>query len=61
MARKIEKKENFFSLEVTEGEEIKVLVGDAPNEDAVCLIAPYSGFLNCYLKRDTAAIHYKED
>jgi len=60
MARKINKDSNSFGFQITEGEEIKVLVGDAPNEDAVVLIAPYDGFLNCYMKREVASIHYKD-
>jgi len=60
MARQIDKKDNFFSIEVTEGEQITVQVGEEGTGGTVVLLAPYSGFLNCYLKRDTSPIHYKE-
>lgn len=55
MERKIEKKDNFFSMEIREGEEIRVKAG----EDEIVFIAPDNASLNCYIKRNVAPLYYK--
>jgi len=52
----IEKKDNYFSITITEGAEVKVLVD---GKEVTAMVMPYDAFLNCYLKRDSAPIHYK--
>lgn len=55
MERKTDKKDNFFSLELREGEEVHIKVG----EDELVFIVPYDSSLNCYLKRPTAPLFFK--
>jgi hypothetical protein len=56
MERRIEKKQNFFAIELREAEEVKIFVNGI---ESVCFISPIDGFLNCYLKRETKEIQFK--
>lgn len=55
MERQIDKKDNFISIEMREGEEVKLNVGG----EEVIFISPIDGHLNCYLKRQNRPIMYK--
>jgi hypothetical protein len=55
MEREIQKKDNFISIEMREGEEVHINVA---GEDLV-FISPIDGHLNCYLKRVLRPIQYK--
>jgi len=52
----IEKKDNYFSITLKQGQEVKVLID---GKECTALVIPYDAFLNCYLKRDSPPIHYK--
>ncbi len=52
----VEKKDNYFSLQLKEGSKVEVLIDGVK---AIALIVPYESFLNCYLKRDALPITYK--
>jgi len=46
--RNIEKKDNSFSVDVKEGEKVRLFVGD---ECVIDLNIPYDAIINSYLKR----------
>lgn len=50
------KKDNYFSIALKQAQEVKVFVDGV---ECVSLLIPYDSDLNCYLKREGAAIHYK--
>jgi len=57
MERKIEKKDNFISIQAAEGEEVEIKVnGDSP----LIFIMPYDGNLNLYVKREHIPIQFKD-
>jgi hypothetical protein len=55
MERNIEKKDNFFSIELREGEEVTI----GADEDKLVFIAPFDCKMKCYLSREVRAIHWK--
>lgn len=64
--RQIEKRDNFFSIELKEGEEVQVIMSGISNSitdnfssDAVVFIVPFNCKLNCYMKRDSLPLQYK--
>lgn len=56
MERKIEKKDNFISIECAENEEVQIKIGDS---DPLVFIVPYNCSLNTYIKRENIPIQFK--
>jgi len=63
MERKIEKKDNFFSVELREGERVVVSVYDDASEDSkpdeIVFITPDDMTLNAYMKKKSTPIQFK--
>lgn len=56
MPREVEKKENYFSVQVLEGEPVDIVVNGVITAS---LVIPYDGKMRCYLARERASITYK--
>lgn len=56
MHREVDKKENYFSVQVQEGEEMKIFLDGV---EVVCLLVPYEGTMRVYMAREKASIQYK--
>lgn len=54
--RDVEKKENFFSVQLFEGENVALGVG---GEIVVDAYVPVDCTLNCYMKRKTVSFSFK--
>lgn len=60
MNRAIEKKDNFFSIQLLEGEEVIISVGDNNGgKDELVFIVPEDMTLNGYMKRKASSITWK--
>lgn len=56
MERKIEKKDNFISIDAADSEEVQIKVGE---DNALVFIMPYDGKINLYVKREHIPIQFK--
>lgn len=56
MHREVEKKENYFAVQVIAGEECAIVINGVIQTQ---LVIPYDGKLRCYMARDKANIVYK--
>tara|TARA_Y100000310_G_C20678101_1_gene814251 strand:+ start:576 stop:746 length:171 start_codon:yes stop_codon:yes gene_type:complete len=56
MAPNITKEDNYFSIELNEGDKVAIGVNGGI---VVPFIAPYASTLKCYLKSDKPAIKYE--
>jgi len=54
--RHVEKKDNLFGIEIHESDEVTIAIN---GNIVVSALVPYSGHLNCYLKRDSSPLLYK--
>jgi len=54
--REVERKDNFFSIELYEGEKVSVAVD---GEIVIDAFVPVECALNCYMKRKTVAFAFK--
>ena len=56
VSREVIKKDNFFSVEMKDGEQLTLAVD---GEITLSAIAPCDCTLNCYMKRDQVSFQFK--
>lgn len=56
MERKIEKRDNFISIEAAENELCEIKIGEMK---PLVFIVPYNCLLNLYIKREAIPIQFK--
>jgi len=57
MERKIEKKDNFISIEAAEGDKVQIQVADSK---PLVFIIPYDGKINLYIKRELIPLRFED-
>ena len=56
MERKIEKKDNFISIECAENELCEIKIGESK---PIVFVIPYDCLMNMYIKREQIPIQFK--
>lgn len=55
--REIITRDNFFSIQLNGGEQVTITINNG--EKAIDVVIPYDALLNCYMKRTSEPLFYK--
>lgn len=55
--REVITRDNFFSIKLDGGEQVTITINNG--EKVIDVVVPYDALLNCYLKRNSEPLFYK--